>query len=69
MTLAFVCFELDTGLKISQLISGQKVCYYLGDDKGGGGQGKPFQPVTRGRVVKNLDFYGDIFLKDEQILV
>ena len=35
MTLAFVCVQLDTGLEIFQLISGQKVCYYLDGDKGG----------------------------------
>ena len=37
MTLAFVCGQLDTGLEILQLLSGQKVCHYLGGDKGGGG--------------------------------
>ena len=37
MTLAFVCVQLDTGLEIFQLISGQKVCHYLGSDKGGRG--------------------------------
>ena len=36
MTLAFVCAQLDTGLEIFQLISGKKVCHYLGGDKGGG---------------------------------
>ena len=36
MTLAFVCGQLDTGLEILQLLSGQKVgC--LGGDKGGRG--------------------------------
>ena len=39
-TLAFVCIQLGIGLEIFQLISGQKVCHYLGGDKGGGGQGK-----------------------------
>ena len=34
MILAFVCAQLDTGLEIFQLISGQNVCHYLGDDKG-----------------------------------
>ena len=37
VTLAFVCVQLDTGLEIFQLISGQKVCHYLGGDNGGGG--------------------------------
>ena len=36
MTLAFVCVQLDIGLEIFQLISGQKVCHYLDGDKGGG---------------------------------
>ena len=36
-TLAFVCVQLDTGLEIFQLILGQKVCHYLGGDKGGRG--------------------------------
>ena len=35
LTLAFVCAQLDTGLEIFQLISGQKVCHYLDGDKGG----------------------------------
>ena len=34
------CVQLDTGIEIFQLISGQKVCHYLGGNKGGGGQGK-----------------------------
>ena len=37
MTLAFVCGQLDTGLEILQLLLGQKVCHYLGGDKGGRG--------------------------------
>ena len=37
VTLVFVCGHLDTGLEILQLRSGQKVCHYLGGDKGGGG--------------------------------
>ena len=37
MTLAFVCVQLDTGLEIFQLISGQKVCHYLGGAKRGVG--------------------------------
>ena len=45
MTLAFVCVQLDTDLKIFQLISGQKFCHYLGGDKGGGGSR---QMVTNG---------------------
>ena len=46
MTLAFVCAQLDTGLEIVQLILGQKVCYNLGGDKGGGGGSR--QTVTNG---------------------
>ena len=64
MTLAFVCVQLDKGLEIFQLISGQKVCHYLGGDKGGGGSR---QTVTNGdkggRGVKNWDFYGDILFE------
>ena len=64
MTLAFVCVQLDTGLEIFQLILGQKVCHYLGGDKGGGGSR---QTVTNGdkwgRGVKNRDFYGDILFE------
>ena len=37
MTLAFVCGQLDTGLEIFQLLSGQKVCHNLGGDKRGKG--------------------------------
>ena len=37
MTLAFVCGQLDTDLEILQLLLGQKVCHYLGGDKGGRG--------------------------------
>ena len=37
VTLAFVCLQLDTGLDIFHLISGQQVCHYLGGDKGGRG--------------------------------
>ena len=40
MTLALECVQLDTGLEIFQLISGQKVSHYLGDDKGGRGGSK-----------------------------
>ena len=40
VTFALVCVQLDTGLETFQLISGQKVCHYLGGDKGGGGQVK-----------------------------
>ena len=45
LTLAFVCAQLNTGLEIFQLISGQKVCHYLGGDKGGRGSR---QTVTNG---------------------
>ena len=45
MILAFVSVQLNTGLEIFQLISGQKVCHYLGGDKGGGGSR---QTVTNG---------------------
>ena len=34
VTLAFVCAQLNTGLEIFQLISGEKGCHYLGGDKG-----------------------------------
>ena len=37
VTLAFVCGQLDTGLEILQVLLGQKVCHYLGGDKGGRG--------------------------------
>ena len=37
MTLAFVCGQLDTGLEILQVLLGQKVCHYIGGDKGGRG--------------------------------
>ena len=37
MRLAFVYVQLDTDLDIFQLISGQKVCHYLGGGKGGRG--------------------------------
>ena len=64
MTLAFVCVQLDTGLEIFQLISGQKVCHYLGGDKGGRGSR---QTVTIGDKggggFKNRDFYGDILFE------
>ena len=52
ITLAFVCVQLDTGLEIFLLISGQKVCHYFGGDKGGGGQRKRWQSVTRGKGDK-----------------
>ena len=53
MNLAFVCVQLDTDLEIFQLISGKKVCHYLGGDKGGA---KSKQMVTngeKGEGVKN----------------
>ena len=34
VTWAFVCIQLDTGLKIFQSKSGQKVYHYFGGDKG-----------------------------------
>ena len=49
MTLAFVCIQLDTGLEIFQLISGQQVYHYFGSDGGGG--------------FKYWDFYGDILFE------
>ena len=62
--MAFVCDQFDTVLEICQLISGQKVCHYLGGDKGGGGSR---QTVTNGDKggggVKNWDFYGDILFE------
>ena len=45
VTLAFVCVQLETGLEIVQLASGQKVCHNLGGDKGGEGSR---QTVTKG---------------------
>ena len=33
VTLPFICGQLDTGLEILQLLSGQKFCHYLGGDK------------------------------------
>ena len=57
MTLEFVCVQLDTGLEIFQLISGQNICHYLGGDKGEGGQGKRWKTVTRGgggsKIISN----------------
>ena len=64
MTLAFVCVQLDTVLEICLLISGQKVCHYLGGDKGGGGSRKTVTNGDKGgRGSKNLDFYGDILFE------
>ena len=64
MTLAFVCVQLDTGLKIFQLISGQKVCHYSGGDKGGRGSRQMMTNGDKGkRGVKNWDFYGDILFE------
>ena len=64
MTLAFICVQLDIGLEIFQLISGQKVCHYLDGDKGGG---KSRQTVSNGgkggEGVNNWDFYGDILFE------
>ena len=59
-TLEFVCVQL--GLEIFQLILGQKVCHYLGGDKGGWGQGKQWQRVTRGEVSKIEIFTVTYFL-------
>ena len=61
MTLTFVCVQLDIGLEIFQLISGQKVCHYLGGDKGEVDQDK--QVWQLGEGVKNRDFYGDILFE------
>ena len=41
-------FGINTGLDIFQLISGQKVCHYLGVDKGGG---ESKQTVTKSEIV------------------
>ena len=63
MTLAFVCVQLDTGLEIFQLISGQKVCHYLRGDKGGGGSRQTVTKCgSRGEGVKNGDFTVTYFL-------
>ena len=48
MTLAFVCVQLHTGLEIFQLISGQKVCYYLGGDKEDGGSRQTVTKCDKG---------------------
>ena len=64
VTLAFVRVQLDTCLEMFQLMSGQKVCHYLGGDKGGGGSR---QTVTNGDKggwgVKNWDFRDYILFK------
>ena len=53
VSLTFVCVQLDTGLEIFHLISGQKVCHYLGGDKGGG---MSRQTVTREGGGQKLGF-------------
>ena len=64
MTLAFICVQLDTGLEIFQLILGQKVCHYLGGDKGGRGvKANSDKGRQGGGGVKNWDFYGDILFE------
>ena len=56
MTLAFVCVQLDTDLEICQLMSIQKVCHYLGGDKGGEGSRQTVTNSDKGEGVKNWDF-------------
>ena len=64
MTLAFVCVQLDTGLEIFSLISGQKACHYLGGDKEGSrGTRQTVTNGDKGEGVENRDFDGDIPFK------
>ena len=49
MTLAFVCVQLDPCPQIFQLILGQKVCHYLGDDNGEGGSRQTVTNVDKGK--------------------
>ena len=57
MTLAFGCAQLDTGLEIFQIISGQKVCHYLEGDKGGGGSRQTVKNGDKGgREGQKLGF-------------
>ena len=56
MTLAFACVQLNTGLEIFQLISGQKVCHYLGSDKGGRGSSQTVTNGDKGGGGKKLGF-------------
>ena len=56
MTLAFVCVQLDTGLRIFQLISGQNFCHYLGGDKGEGGSKQTVTNGDKGEGVQKLGF-------------
>ena len=57
MTLAFVCVQLDTGLEIFQLISGQKVCHYLGGGKGGRGSRQTVTNGEKGGGGQKLGFF------------
>ena len=63
VTLAFVCVQLNTGLEIFRLISGRKVCHFLGGDKGEGIKANGDKRWQGGRGVKIRNFYGDIFFE------
>ena len=52
MTLAFVCFQLDTGLEIFQLIPGQFFFTIWVVTRGEGGLGKRLQTVIEGSGSK-----------------
>ena len=56
-TLTFVCVQLDTGLEIIQLISGQKVCHYLGNDKEGGGSRQTVTKGDKGEGVSRIGIF------------
>ena len=57
MTLAFVCVQLEKGLEIFQLISGQKVCHYLDGDKGGEESRKTVTNGDKGRRGSKIGIF------------
>ena len=57
MTLAFLCGQLDTGLEILKLLSGQKVCHYLSGDKGGGGSRQTVPKGDKGEGVSRVGIF------------
>ena len=57
MTLSFVCVQLDIVLGICQLISGQKVCHYLGGDKEGGGSRQTVTIGDKGEGVPKIGIF------------
>ena len=61
--MAFVCGQLDTDLEILQLLLDQKVCHYLGGDKGGRGVKANGDKRRQGGGGQNWDFYGDILFE------